>query len=132
VGRQHLLKLGITRGLPKMPLRHEFVHTPPLAPPYWLFSELDRSVFEPKFRRHLDRSLGVAGALTLLRRAAEAGGASSVVLLCFEDVRRPAEWCHHLVVADWIAEGIERLGADDVRVKGELPGPSSSRPPREG
>jgi hypothetical protein len=54
----------------------------------------------------------------------------TVVLLCFEDVRRSVEWCHRLVVSDWLAEGIARLGIDDVLVKGELDDLSSPRQPR--
>jgi hypothetical protein len=135
VGRHELLKLGVTRGLPRMPLRYQFVHTPQLAPPYWLFSENRRAVFEPKFRGHLNRSLGVGGALTMLQRAARDAGALTVVLLCFEDVRRGGveDWCHRLVVSDWLAAGIRRLGIEgDVRMRGELPDPSLPRALRVG
>jgi hypothetical protein len=130
VERPELLKLGVTRGLPKMALRYRFMHTPQLAPPYWLFSVNDRVVFEPKFRAHLQRSLGVAGALTMLRRATQEAERRAVVLLCYEDVRQPEEWCHRLVVSDWLAAGIRHLEVGSVRVRGELPDPSSPRPLR--
>ena len=43
--------------------------------------------------------LGVGGVQDLLEPYVEEG--KDLVLLCYEDLRKPGEWCHRQVFAEW-------------------------------
>lgn len=91
--------VGITRGAPKFPLQYQLSgNIMEIAPPGYLFNEYDRGRFTPSYFRHMDRT-GVAKIWQILRGYEALG--KPVVLCCFEDVRKPGEWCHRLVFAEW-------------------------------
>ena len=110
--------VGITRGAPKFPLQYRLDgNIMYIAPPGYLFNEYDRARFTPSYFRHMDKT-GVAIIQQILRKY-EAKG-KPVVLCCFEDVRKPGEWCHRLVFAEW---WLSRTG----EVIEELPDPSPNK-----
>lgn len=91
--------VGITRGAPKFPLQYRLDgNIMDIAPPGYLFNEYDRARFTPAYFRHMDKA-GVNRIAQILR-GYEAMG-KPVVLCCYEDVRKPNEWCHRLVFAEW-------------------------------
>ena len=91
--------VGITRGAPKFPLRYELAgNIIEIAPPGYLFNEYDRRNFTPPYFQHMDR-VGVDKITQILAGYEKLG--KDVVLCCYEDVRKPDEWCHRLVFADW-------------------------------
>lgn len=91
--------VGITRGAPKFPLQYQLAgNIIEFAPPGYLFNEYDRGRFTPPFFRHLDK-VGVPRAMQLMQRYIDLG--KPVVFCCYKDVRKPGEWCHRLVFAEW-------------------------------
>jgi len=91
--------VGITRSEPKFPLGYvKAGNIIEIAPPGYLFNENDRSVFTPKYFKHLDR-YGIQEIVRLLKPYTVYG--KDVVVCCYEDVRIPDEWCHRLVFAEW-------------------------------
>lgn len=110
--------LGIVRGMPKFPLKYELAgNIIEFAPPHYLFNEYDRSRFTPRYFKHMDE-VGIDFAKDKLNGYARYG--KDLVLCCYEDVRKPNEWCHRLVFAEWIKE---RTGYNIT----ELPDPSEIR-----
>ncbi len=110
--------VGITRGAPKFPLQYRLDgNIIDIAPPGYLFNEYDRARFTPSYFRHMDKT-GVTRIQQILKRY-EAQG-KPVVLCCYEDVRKPGEWCHRLVFAEW---WLSRTG----QLIEELPDPSPSK-----
>jgi len=99
--RSDLAKIGITRGAPKFPTGYPFVMERLLAPSRELFSVNERERFEPKFHSQLD-AVGVEQILAQLTQLSEDAGGKDLALLCYEDVRKPGEWCHRLCVASWL------------------------------
>lgn len=110
--------VGITRGAPKFKLQYRLDgNIMDIAPPGYLFNEYDRARFTPSYFRHMDKT-GVDRIAQILR-GYEAKG-KPVVLCCYEDVRKPGEWCHRLVFAEW---WLSRTG----EVIEELPDPSPNK-----
>lgn len=110
--------VGITRGAPKFPLQYRLDgNIMDIAPPGYLFNEYNRARFTPAYFRHMDKT-GVNRIAQILRRYEAMG--KPVVLCCYEDVRKPNEWCHRLVFAEW---WMSRTG----EVIEELPDPSPNK-----
>ena len=110
--------VGVTRGAPKFPLQYRLDgNIMEIAPPGWLFNEYDRAKFTPQYFRNIDR-IGVQRIARILRGYESLG--KPVVLCCYEDVRKPGEWCHRLVFAEW---WLARTG----EVIEELPDPSPNK-----
>ena len=92
----HYTVVGVTRGKPKFPLKYPLAgNIMEIAPPGYLFNEYDRGRFTPRYFQHMDRQ-GVDKIVRILAGYERLG--KDVVLCCFEDVRKPNEWCHRLVV----------------------------------
>lgn len=90
-------------GAPKFTLGYELAGSVAMLAPYGLFSIEDRAEFEAAYRAQLD-GFGVAKIRAALEDVAAAFGAAGVVLLCFEDLHDPAEWCHRTIFAAWWRE----------------------------
>lgn len=91
--------VGVTRGKPKFPLKYQLAgNIIEIAPPGYLFNEYDRDRFTPRYYQHLD-GIGLPHLNEILSGYERMG--KDVVLCCFEDVRKPNEWCHRLVFAEW-------------------------------
>lgn len=108
--------VGITRGHPKYALKYSLAgNIMEIAPPGYLFNEYDRGRFTPRYFRHMDQQ-GVQKIVHILSQYERLG--KDIVFCCYEDVRKPNEWCHRLVFAEW---WMERTG----ELIQELPDPSN-------
>ena len=93
------IKIGITLGKPKFALRYQVDATiTELAPSGAMFHIYDRKIFTEQYFARMNR-LGVGGVQDLLEPYVEEG--KDLVLLCYEDLRKPGEWCHRQVFAEW-------------------------------
>lgn len=111
--------VGITRTAPKFKLQYALMgNIMEIAPPSYLFNEYNRERFTPPYFRHMDKT-GVDRIRRILASYEKDG--KPIVLCCYEDVRKPNEWCHRLVFADWwkarTGETIEEL-EDTSQLKG--------------
>lgn len=122
----HYTVVGITRGRPKFPLKYTLEgNIIEIAPPGYLFNEYNRARFTPPYFRHLD-NVGKDKIVRILDRYEALG--KDVVLCCFEDVRKPNEWCHRLVFAEWYKA---RTGIVIPELKDPSPDPGGRREPQE-
>lgn len=102
--------VGITLGQPRFKLPYNlFERLTELAPSREIFRINDRETFEPAMRARLDRHYGIdhiTGLLAAVTKRAERelGDGTPLVLLCFEDIRLPGQWCHRQIVAAWWEE----------------------------
>ena len=97
--------VGISIGTPKFPLGYTLrKQCYSLAPKgYMLNMELDR--FKPAYYEKLE-GIGTDRIIDMVEKMnteARAEG-KELVLLCYEDVRVPGDWCHRTVFAEWWAE----------------------------
>ncbi|MEU0839451.1 hypothetical protein ABZ370_08265 [Streptomyces sp. NPDC005962] len=105
----------ITLGAPRFRLPYQLTHSVrELAPRREYFSK-GLPEFTAAYRADLDR-LGAARIAARLREIAEAEGEHRLVLLCFEDLRDPAQWCHRRVFATWWKDAT----GDEVRELGPM------------
>jgi hypothetical protein len=104
IAASRLTAIRITLGAPRFRLPYSIAETDKrFAPSREIFHTHDRDIFETAMREQLDRELGDR-ALEVLRGYDEAHGGRGLVLLCFEDVRKPGVWCHRQMVAAWFEE----------------------------
>ncbi len=68
-----------------------------IAPPGYLFNEYNREVHAALLPTHGQSRDGADSQI--LQHYEDMG--KPVVLCCYEDVRKPGEWCHRLVFAEW-------------------------------
>lgn len=113
--------VGISIGTPKFPLGYQIrEQCYSLAPKgYMLRMELEE--FKKAYYGKLD-GIGADRIISMverLNRSAQAEG-KELVLLCFEDVRVPGDWCHRTVFAEWWAEHTGEIIS-------ELPDPSEPK-----
>ena len=97
--------VGISIGTPKFPLGYTLrKQCYSLAPKgYMLNMELER--FKPAYYEKLE-GIGTDRIIDMVQRMDEEARAEGkeLVLLCYEDVRVPGDWCHRTVFAEWWAE----------------------------
>lgn len=97
--------VGISLGTPKFPLGYNIEQQCySLAPKgYMLRMELEK--FTEEYYRKLE-GIGSDRIIDMVirfeKRAADEG--KELVLLCYEDVRIPEDWCHRTVFAQWYCE----------------------------
>lgn len=98
--RTDLVKIGISLGNPRFPLRYVVASMRELAPTRDMLHMEDEAAYCARYRAILDH-LGV----DLIRtKMTQLGGGKSVALLCFEDVRKPGQWCHRTMLGEWLEE----------------------------
>ena len=88
--------VGVVRSMPRFPTKYRISgDIRQIAPPGYLWNENDRARFREYFK-HLEKTgYPVIGAI--IQEYLNEG--KDVVLCCYEDVRKPDEWCHRLVFA---------------------------------
>lgn len=98
-----LAPVRTTVGNPRFALGYELAGACGMIAPYGLLKVTDREEFTRRYRERLERSgwRKIGNALTAIAREQ---GAPGVVLLCFEDVTKPGEWCHRRIFAEWWQE----------------------------
>jgi len=91
--------MGVVRSMPRFPVKYKIEgNIIQIAPPGYLWNENDRTRFTEPYFRHLEKA-GYPLIGALIREYLNLG--KDVVLCCYEDVRKPNEWCHRLVFAEW-------------------------------
>lgn len=104
------LKVGISAGLPRFPLKYELTaNLTQLAPGRAIFRMTDKAAFRRKYFEQLDR-LGIAMVEQLIKSVWRGNGEKDLILLCYEDVTcddNSKNWCHRTYLAEWLRE---RLG----------------------
>lgn len=106
----------ISLGAPKWPLGYEIAGEIKDLMPYGLLQINDKALYERKYRERLDR----IGIDRIQHQIDAFGFEKPVVLLCYEDVRDPSQWCHRTMFAKWL---LEQTG----EIADELPDPSTPR-----
>jgi hypothetical protein len=92
----------ITLGDPKFALPYRIDHKLPiLAPLPVIFGYPDYEIFKMGYRKQLNME-GFNRIKEELDRVAKRG--KITVLLCFEDIRKPEQWCHRRIFAEWWEE----------------------------
>lgn len=110
--------VGISLGMPRFKLRYRLSEQcRAFAPSRALFnSDSTDEEFRAAYVQGLER-MGEARVKELLEEIEKRADGQDAVLLCYEDVRDPAQCCHRRFLADWAKE---KLGIDMP----ELPDPS--------
>lgn len=99
----------ISLGAPKWPLGYTIAGEIKDLMPFGLLQINDRALYEKKYRERLDR-IGV----DRIQAALDSFGVDKpVVLLCYEDVRDPSQWCHRTIFAQWWLENTGEI-ADEL------------------
>lgn len=97
--------VGISLGTPKFPLGYIIEQQCySLAPKgYMLKMELEQ--FTEEYYKKLE-NIGTDRIIDMVMRFERAASAEGkeLVLLCYEDVRIPEDWCHRTVFAQWYCE----------------------------
>lgn len=104
----------ISLGAPKWPVGYNIAGEIKELMPFGLLQINDRELYEKKYRERLDR-IGPDRIQDALDRF---GVDKPVVLLCYEDVRDPSQWCHRSIFAQW---WLEQTG----EIADELPDPTN-------
>lgn len=104
----------ISLGAPKWPVGYTIAGEIRELMPFGLLQINDRDLYEKRYRERLDK-IGPDRIQEVLDRF---GVDKPVVLLCYEDVRDPSQWCHRSMFAQW---WLERTG----EIADELPDPST-------
>lgn len=100
-------------GSPKWNLGYELAGEIKDLMPFGLLQIEDKELYEKKYRERLDR----IGIERIQKQLDAFGNEKPVVLLCYEDVRDPSQWCHRTMFAQWL---LEQTG----EIADELPDPS--------
>jgi hypothetical protein len=105
----------ITLGAPRWTLPYALEHQVREAAPSRGYFGTARPEFEAAYRAQLE-SHGMEFFASRFQEIAVAANDLRLVLLCFEDLTKPAQWCHRRMFAAWWQE---RTGAK-VRELGPL------------
>jgi uncharacterized protein DUF488 len=95
--RLSVVSVGISRGVPKFPVRYRYRQLPDLYPDGWMFGIEDDARFNEAYREKLDR-IGVDRIAAQLERISREEGSRPLALLCYEV--DPAQ-CHRSAFAEW-------------------------------
>ncbi len=95
--RLPFVPVGISRGVPRFPVRYRYRRLPDLYPDGWMFGIADDYRFNAEYRKKLDR-LGVDRIADALRTISEEEGGADLCLLCFE--ADPTD-CHRSMFSSW-------------------------------
>lgn len=110
--RSGLAPVCASIGVPRFPVGYPLAGAVGMLAPFGILGEDDEAKFERLYRRRLDR-FGVEKIRRVLTAIAKAGTVDTdppgqpyrgVVLLCYEDLAKPGEWCHRRMFAAWWEE----------------------------
>ena len=112
-----------SRGFPRYKLRYPLVHKMPSTFParHWL--DLDYDEFDQLYRQHVRANLNLILSEADQVRHAAADHDSPLVLLCFEQLHRPGQWCHRRILAHALEELTGELIVEHGRVQESAPEP---------
>jgi len=107
IAESGLLPVRITRMPPRWKLPYKTVGMIELAPTFQMLKDAKlpggAKVFDEAFDELLKR-LDPRAVVANLRTMQHEHGCTGVVLLCYEDLRKPGERCHRKQVANWLKE----------------------------
>jgi hypothetical protein len=116
--------IGISRGTPRGNPGFAYRVLRSLAPSRRTFAIADRERFEAAYRAQLEE-IGAEHILAELERIAGNGAA---ILLCWERLADPSEWCHRRMLADFIeretGQEVPELQAGMLRKRPDAPQPA--------
>lgn len=92
--------VAISLGRPKWPLGYAIAGEIKDLMPFGLLQIQDKRIYEAKYIERLNR----IGIERIQRQLDAFDSDKPVVLLCYEDVRDPAQWCHRTIFANWLKE----------------------------
>lgn len=97
--------VGISLGAPRFPLGYQLeTQCYSLAPKYYML-KMGYEEYKEAYCRKLE-GIGEDKIIDMVSRfdlIAESEG-KELVLLCYEDIRNPEDWCHRTIFAEWYAE----------------------------
>ena len=70
-----------------------------ILPTYDLLQLTDEEEYRERYIQRLERIGGAEMVFDALKKLAEPK--KKIVLLCFEDIRKPGVWCHRRMFAEW-------------------------------
>lgn len=117
--------VGISRGTPRFPTGYRYRQARELAPNNETWAQRDMEAFRLSYLRQLEE----IGLDTIVGRLEEIGREARglpLVLLCYEDVTKPGEWCHREHLSAWLRErGVEirELEPGDLPQREDVPEP---------
>lgn len=113
--------VGISIGTPKFPLGYQIREQCYSLAPKGYMLRMEPEEFKKAYYGKLDGigSDRIISMVERLNQTAQTEG-KELVLLCFEDVRVPGDWCHRTVFAEWWAEHTGEIIS-------ELPDPSEPK-----
>jgi hypothetical protein len=98
-----LAPIRISLGGPRWPLGFALAGECPLLAPFGAMLKMDQELYTRVYRDRLDR-LGVATISAALQELSDQNDGRGLVLLCFEDLAKPGQWCHRRLFAAWFEE----------------------------
>ncbi|MER6086751.1 hypothetical protein [Streptomyces bluensis] len=107
----------ITLGAPRFKLPYSLTHSVRELAPRRDYLSQPEPEFSTAYRADLDQ-LGSERIAARLRQITQAEGDHRLVLLCFEDLADPAQWCHRRIFAAWWKD----TTGDTVRELGPMAG----------
>lgn len=127
--------VGISIGQPKFHLGYALREQCYSLAPKGYMLNMDIERFKPAYYEKLE-GIGADKIVSMVNRLDERARSEGkeLVLLCFEDVRVPEDWCHRTVFAEWWAENtgevIEEL-PDPTPPKVKKPKSDNKKPVKE-
>lgn len=114
--------VGISIGQPKFPLGYQLREQCYSLAPKGYMLNMEIESFRQAYYEKLD-GIGTEKIINMVTRLDEKARneKKELVLLCYEDVRVPEDWCHRTIFAEWWAENMGEIIE-------ELPDPT---PPKE-
>jgi hypothetical protein len=95
-----LATVRISVGHPRWKLGYELSGACPLLAPTRDMLRLPIEEYRVRYEARLEAA-GVETIAAALKALSEKAGGRGLVLLCFEDLTKPGEWCHRRLFADW-------------------------------
>jgi hypothetical protein len=107
-----------SNGAPRWKLKYPIDHVMKELAPDWATMRYAKPEFTEAYFGKLDK-VGPTTIAMRFRAIAETENEHRLVLLCFEDLAKPGQWCHRTIFADW---WLHRVG-DEVREIGPIADP---------
>lgn len=102
VAKDQYYPVGISIGKPKFPLGYTVRNQCYALAPKGSMLSMGYDEYRPAYMAKLD-SLGKHKVISIVRELEKAADQEGkiLVLLCYEDVRVPGEWCHRTLFSEW-------------------------------
>lgn len=123
--------VGISVGKPRFSTGYEIREQCYALAPRYDMLKLGYEEYKAEYFKKLDK-IGVDKIIGIVQRldAKAQEEDKKLVLLCFEDIRKPENWCHRTLFAEWwlahTGEVIEEMPEADALKK-----PKEAKPPEE-